>query len=45
MALKNGLGTKLIEQSLNELNLKNIGKVPVQVSTVKPWRNYIDEQY
>lgn len=38
-ALKNGLGSKLVEQSLNELNLKNIDKVPVQVSTVKPWRN------
>lgn len=39
VALKNGLGSKLVEQSLNELNLKNIGKAPVQVSTVKPWRN------
>ena len=43
VALKNGLGSKLIEQSLNELNLKNIGKAPVQVSTIKPWRKYIDE--
>lgn len=39
VALKNGLGSKLVEQSLNELNLKNIGKAPVQVSTVKPWRS------
>lgn len=39
VALKNGLGNKLVEQSLNELNLKKINKEPVQVSTVKPWRS------
>lgn len=39
VALKNGLGSKLVEQSLNELNLKNIDKEPVQVSTIKPWRS------
>lgn len=39
VALKNGLGSKLVEQSLNQLNLKNIDKEPVQVSTIKPWRS------
>lgn len=38
VALKNGLGSNLVEQSLNELNLKKIDKAPIQVSTVKPWR-------
>lgn len=38
VALKNGLGNNLVEQSLNDLNLKDITKKPIQVTEVKPWR-------
>lgn len=39
VALKNGLGNKLVEQSIKELNLKDVSKPPIKVSTIKPWRN------
>lgn len=38
VALKNGLGNNLVEQSLNDLDLTGITKTPIQITEVKPWR-------